>query len=39
VRRLLDLAVEAHEEKVATHFESQEGKDLVDKKHLMAPGK
>lgn len=39
IRRLLELAVEAHEEKVATRFESQEGKDLVDKKHLMAPGK
>jgi D-alanine-D-alanine ligase-like ATP-grasp enzyme len=39
IRRLLELAVEAHEEKLATRFESQEGKDLVDKKHLMAPGK
>jgi D-alanine-D-alanine ligase len=39
VRRLLDLAVEAHAEKLATRFESKEGKDLVDKKHLMAPGK
>lgn len=39
VRRLLELAVEAHQEKAATRFESQEGKDLVDKKHLMSPGK
>lgn len=39
IRRLLELAVAAHEEKAATRFESQEGKDLVDKKHLMSPGK
>ena len=39
VRRLLELAEEAHGEKAATRFESQEGKDLVDRKHLMAPGK
>ncbi|MFB3818281.1 MAG: D-alanine--D-alanine ligase family protein [Candidatus Methylomirabilales bacterium] len=39
VRRLLDLALEAHKEKTATRFESEEGAGLVDKKHLMAPGK
>jgi len=39
VRRLLDLALEAHRERAATRFESEEGAGLVDKKHLMAPGK
>lgn len=39
VRRLLALAVEAHGEKRATRYESQEGRGLVDKKHLMSPGK
>jgi D-alanine-D-alanine ligase len=39
VRRLLELAQEAHGEKEATRFESQEGKTLVDKKHLMSPRK
>jgi D-alanine-D-alanine ligase len=39
IRRLLTLAVEAHAEKVATRFESQEGAALVDKKHLMSPRK
>jgi D-alanine-D-alanine ligase len=39
VRRLLDLALEAHKEKAATRFESEEGTGLVDRKHLMAPGK
>jgi D-alanine-D-alanine ligase len=39
VRRLLALAVEAHEEKTRTRFESREGAGLVDKKHLMTPGK
>jgi len=39
VRRLIALALEAHAEKRATRFESQEGRGLVDKKHLMAPGK
>ncbi len=39
VRRLLALAREAHEEKAATRFESSEGKGLVDRKHLMSPGK
>jgi D-alanine-D-alanine ligase len=39
IRRLLTLAVEAHAEKSATRFESQEGTALVDKKHLMSPRK
>ena len=39
VARLLTLAVEAHEEKVRTRFESREGAGLVDRKHLMTPGK
>ncbi len=39
IRRLLTLAVEAHGEKAATRFESQEGTALVDKKHLMSPRK
>jgi len=39
VRRLLDLALEAHKEKAATRYESEEGAGLVDRKHLMAPGK
>jgi D-alanine-D-alanine ligase len=39
MRRLLSLAVEAHAEKTATRFESQEGTTLVDKKHLMSPRK
>jgi D-alanine-D-alanine ligase len=39
IRRLLTLAVEAHAEKSATRFESQEGAALVDKKHLMSPRK
>lgn len=39
VRRLLALAIEAHEDKVRTRFESQEGAGLVDRKHLMSPGK
>jgi D-alanine-D-alanine ligase len=39
VSRLLALAVEAHAEKAATRFESQEGSALVDKKHLMSPRK
>lgn len=39
VRRLLVLAVEAHEEKGKTRFTSAEGAGLVDRKHLMAPGK
>jgi D-alanine-D-alanine ligase len=37
VRRLLELAVEAHAEKTATRFESEEGRAMVDKKHLMSP--
>ncbi len=39
VERLLALAVEAHEEKARTRFESREGAGLVDRKHLMTPGK
>lgn len=39
VRRLLELAVEAHAEKTATRFESEEGRAMVDKKHLMSPRK
>jgi D-alanine-D-alanine ligase len=39
IRRLLTLAEEAAAEKRVTRFESQEGKGLVDKKHLMSPGK
>ena len=39
VRRLLELAVEAHAEKLATRFESEEGRTMVDKKHLMSPRK
>jgi len=39
MRRLLALAVDAHEDKVRTRFESREGAGLVDRKHLMSPGK
>jgi D-alanine-D-alanine ligase len=39
VRRLLRLAVEAHEEKGRTRFASAEGAGFVDRKHLMSPGK
>jgi D-alanine-D-alanine ligase len=39
VRRLLASAVEAHEDKSRTRFESREGAGLVDRKHLMTPGK
>ena len=39
LRELLALAREAHAEKRATRFESPEGKGLVDRKHLMSPGK
>jgi D-alanine-D-alanine ligase len=39
VRRLLDLALESHRERAATRFESEEGTGLVDRKHLMTPGK
>jgi D-alanine-D-alanine ligase len=39
VRRLVELALETHKEKAATRFESEEGSGLVDRKHLMAPGK
>ncbi|MBI2562047.1 MAG: hypothetical protein HYW08_06605, partial [candidate division NC10 bacterium] len=39
IRRLLALAVETHAEKAATRFESEEGRAVVDKKHLMSPRK
>lgn len=39
IRQLLTLAVEAHTEKGATRYASQEGASLVDRKHLMSPGK
>ena len=39
IKRLLSLALEAHEEKARTRFESREGAGLVDRKHLMSPGK
>ena len=39
IRRLLTLAGEAHAEKTATRFESEEGRTMVDKKHLMSPRK
>jgi len=39
IGRLIDLALEAHGEKRATRFESEEGGMLVDRKHLMIPGK
>jgi len=39
IRRLLTLAGEAHAEKIATRFESEEGRTMVDKKHLMSPRK
>jgi D-alanine-D-alanine ligase len=39
ITRLVDLALEAHREKHATHFTSTEGKALVDRRHLVSPGK
>jgi D-alanine-D-alanine ligase len=39
MQRLVALALEAHKEKAATRFESEEGSGFVDRKHLMAPGK
>jgi D-alanine-D-alanine ligase len=39
IERLLDLAFEARGEKQATRYESEEGGMLVDRKHLMIPGK
>jgi D-alanine-D-alanine ligase len=39
VARLIELALEAHREKAATAFESEEGQALVDRKHLMLPNK
>ena len=37
--RLVDLALEAHREKRSTHFKSTEGRALVDRRHLVTPGK
>ena len=39
VVRLVDLALEAHREKRSTHFKSTEGRALVDRRHLVTPGK
>ena len=39
IHRLLDFAAEAHAEKTATRFESEEGRVMVEKKHLMSPRK
>ncbi len=39
IGRLIDLAFEAHRDKQATRFASEEGEMLVDRKHLMIPGK
>jgi D-alanine-D-alanine ligase len=39
VGRLLTLALEAHAEKAATRYESEEGRAMVDKRHLMSPRK
>jgi D-alanine-D-alanine ligase len=39
VVRLVDLALEAHREKSLTRFQSKEGRALVDRRHLVTPGK
>jgi len=39
VCRLVELALEAHREKSITQFESKEGRALVDRRHLVTPGK
>ncbi|MGH7411942.1 MAG: D-alanine--D-alanine ligase family protein [Candidatus Methylomirabilis sp.] len=39
VGRLMELALEAHQEKSLTQFESKEGRALVDRRHLVMPGK
>lgn len=39
VGRLVELAIEAYQEKSVTQFESMEGKALVDRRHLVTPGK
>jgi D-alanine-D-alanine ligase len=39
VLRLVDLALEAHREKSMTQFQSKEGRALVDRRHLVTPGK
>ncbi|MBI2883829.1 MAG: D-alanine--D-alanine ligase [Candidatus Methylomirabilis oxyfera] len=37
--RLVELALEAHRDKRSTQFTSTEGKALVDRRHLVTPGK
>lgn len=37
--RLIELALEAHRDKRSTQFKSTEGKALVDRRHLVTPGK
>ncbi|WP_337287911.1 D-alanine--D-alanine ligase family protein [Candidatus Methylomirabilis sp.] len=37
--RLVELALEAHRDKHSTYFKSAEGKTLVDRRHLVSPGK
>lgn len=37
--RLVELALEAHRDKRSTQFKSTEGKALVDRRHLVTPGK
>src|SRR5574337_454535 len=39
VVRLVELALEAHRDKRSTQFKSTEGKALVDRRHLVTPGK
>lgn len=39
VVRLVDLALEAQRDKRSTQFKSAEGKALVDRRHLVTPGK
>lgn len=39
VVRLVELALEAYREKGLTQFESKEGRALVDRRHLVTPGK
>src|SRR5574337_43381 len=39
VVRLVELALEAHRDKRSTHFKSTEGRALVDRRHLVTPGK
>ena len=37
--RLVELALETHRDKRSTQFKSTEGKALVDRRHLVTPGK